>query len=122
MLRQDLANALTDLGMVGRNAQVLQVQQRVVGRDPLGLVEAPAPVAVGMASGQELRAPALDCNALPQVGAFLFQQVAVDLVLDGDIARQQPVDETRLGSNAVSCHPPCRLGGSLRAETPVHPV
>ncbi len=84
---------VADLGMVGRNAQMLQVEQRVVGRDPLGLVEPPAPVAIGPARGQELFTPALRGNARPQVGAFLVQQIAVDLVLDGDVARQQPVDE-----------------------------
>jgi hypothetical protein len=76
-----------------------------MGRNPLGLVEAPAPMAFRLAGLQELRPPPFQSDARPQIGALFIQEIAVNLVLDGDIACQQPVQEVisnrRHGSSAA---------------------
>ena len=43
---------------------------------------------------QKLGAPAFDCNALTQIWAILIEQIAMSLVLDGNVSLQEPVEGT----------------------------
>jgi hypothetical protein len=90
---QNIDNALQNLRVVGRDAEMAQVQQRVVRRRPLGLVEASAPVAGRLARGQELFTPALCGDARLQFGPLLAKQVAVNLVQDCNVTVQEPGDQ-----------------------------
>ena len=99
VMGQNVGDAFPDLRVIGRNAEMAQIQQRVVGRRPLGLVEAAAPVAGRLARGQEPRAPALRGDARSQVRPLLAEQVALHLVLDRNVAVQQPGDQGFLGKH-----------------------
>ena len=98
VVSQNIDNALQNLRVVGRDAEMAQVQQRVVRRRPFRLVEASAPVAGRLARGQELLTPAFGGDARLQVGPFLVEQVTVNLVLERNVAVQEPGDQGIEGS------------------------
>ena len=62
-----------------------------MARGPLRLVEAPAPVPVRGASGEQCGAVALERDAAPQRVVVVAEEIASGLVPDRDVARVQPL-------------------------------
>ena len=58
LIVQNDGNRFGHLGMIGGDVEMLQIQQRVVRRNPLDLVETASPVTVRFASFQKSLAPA----------------------------------------------------------------
>jgi hypothetical protein len=79
--------------VVGRNPQLHEIEQGIVRGCPLGLVKTASPVPTSLTMGQELRTPSFCRNPLPQARFLDSQQVPLGLVLDGDVAFQEPIDD-----------------------------
>ena len=83
----------TDLIVIRRNPQFLQIKQCIVSALPLGMVNSLAPVAVFVLFGEKTGTPSGSFNLL---SAFFYdfliriEQVSIDLVPYCRIALQQP--------------------------------
>lgn len=84
--------------MVRINAQVFQIEQGVVRRDPFWLIECSPPMAIGFAFGQEAGSPALMGNAAAEVRTVRFEKIPVRLILNGDVPLKEPI------SDCIVCH------------------
>src|SRR3990172_6838707 len=93
LVAQDYRDGFTNLGMVGRKAKVFYIQKGVVAGNPLGLVKTTPPVTVLTAALEELGAPALGSDPLPQGRQLRAQQVAMDLILRGGLGSTCSADD-----------------------------
>ena len=104
VLDEDALQGLVDDADPPRQLEPPQVEQRVVGRGPLGLVVRAPPVAVRPAGGEEAGTPALGCDPGAEVGTRAVEEVAPSLVLHADVPVEEPGDVRIVVDHATSMH------------------
>jgi hypothetical protein len=79
--------------MIRCHAKIPQIKQGVMGGGPFRLVEFLSPVTIIPAFGKEQGTPSFPRYPVLKIFTMDRQQIPVDLVLDGNVAFQQPVDD-----------------------------
>ncbi len=93
MVLQYPFNGLLHERMVRWQIQIAQVQQCIMRANPFRLIKSIAPMSIGFAPSQEFHSPAFRGDSVLQ---FLFvhaQQIASNLILNGNIPFQKPFDD-----------------------------
>jgi hypothetical protein len=107
--------------MFGRKAKVFNIEERVMGGNPLGLVEAPAPMAVILAVLKELGAPALTGDPLLKGRQLQAQQVTLNLILNGCISLKKPVDDLIVDPHGSNPPVKKKLAENITGQYPYRP-
>lgn len=81
--------------IVRRYAEGSEVEEGIVRIRPLWLVESAPPGAIGISAAHVPSAPSFRCDPSPELWFVPVQQIAIDLILDGNVTVEEPWNNFR---------------------------